>query len=107
MMNSMIGHFDMDVYKLFLKTVVLYPVGTLITLSDGSHAIVIENNEANILRPIVKRVEDNKILNLLEDMSTFNLTIVSEYADIDAANPLDDKTAVAIKGGFLNAICVE
>ena len=99
MMNSMIGHFDMDVYKLFLKTVVLYPVGTLITLSDGSHAIVIENNKANILRPIVKRVEDNKILNLLEDMSTFNLTIVSEYADIDAANPLDDKTAVAIKGG--------
>ncbi len=97
MMNSMIGHFDMDVYKLFLKTVVLYPVGTIITLSDGTHATVLENNKANILRPIVKRLDDNKVLNLLDDMSTYNLTIVSEYADEDAANPLEDKMALARK----------
>lgn len=97
MMNSMIGHFDIDVYKLFLKTVVLYPVGTIVTLSDGSKATIVENKKANILRPVVKRVEDGKILDLLDDMSTFNLTIVSEFADDDAANPLNDKMAVARK----------
>ena len=97
MMNSMIGHFDIDVYKLFLKTIVLYPVGTLVTLSDGSKATVVENNKANILRPVVQRVEDGKILNLLEDMSTFCLTIVSEFTDTDAANPMQDKLAIARK----------
>ena len=97
MMNSMIGHFDIDVYKLFLKTVVLYPVGTVVTLSDGSKATIVENKKANILRPVVKRVEDGKILDLLDDMSTFNLTIVSEFADDDVANPLNDKMAVARK----------
>ena len=31
MMNSMIGHFDIDIYKLFLRTIVLYPVGTAVS----------------------------------------------------------------------------
>ena len=97
MMSSMVGHFDIDIYKLFLRTIVLYPVGSLIKLSNNTYATVLENHKENILRPTVKLVDTGKVLNLLDDLSTFNLTIISESKDTDAANPMDDKMAIARK----------
>lgn len=97
MMTGMVGHFDMDIYKLFLQTVVLYPVGTVVTLSNGKLATIVENHKENILRPSVKLVDENLLLNLYDDSTTYHLTIINSVNDTDASDPSMDKMAVERK----------
>ncbi len=46
-------HFDFDVTSAFLRAFNPYPLGTMVSLSDGRHGLVIENNQ-NVLRPTVR-----------------------------------------------------
>ncbi len=46
-------HFDFDVTSAFLRAFNPYPIGTMVSLSDGRHGLVIENNQ-NVLRPTVR-----------------------------------------------------
>ena len=48
------GHFDERVFQAFVKTVGIFPVGTLVRLHSGRLAVVIEHNEAALLKPRVK-----------------------------------------------------
>ena len=48
------GHFDNTVFHAFVKTIGIYPSGTLVKLKSSRLAVVIEQSEKNLLTPIVK-----------------------------------------------------
>ena len=48
------GHFDTMVFKAFVKTVGIYPVGTLLKLKSGRLAVVTGQSHQSLLQPIVK-----------------------------------------------------
>ncbi len=48
------GHFDEAVFKAFVKSVGIYPVGTVVLLKSKRLAVVIDQSEKSLLKPIVK-----------------------------------------------------
>ncbi|MCW8955747.1 MAG: HD-GYP domain-containing protein, partial [Gammaproteobacteria bacterium] len=48
------GHFDDAVFKAFVKTVGIYPTGTLVKLKSGRLGIVTEQSEQTLLKPKIK-----------------------------------------------------
>jgi putative nucleotidyltransferase with HDIG domain len=48
------GHFDKRVFQAFVKTIGIYPSGTLVKLKSTRLAVVIQQSEKNLLTPIVK-----------------------------------------------------
>jgi HD-GYP domain-containing protein (c-di-GMP phosphodiesterase class II) len=48
------GHFDERVFQAFVKTIGIYPSGTLVRLKSGRLAIVMEQTEKSLLTPVVK-----------------------------------------------------
>ncbi len=44
-------HFDHSLLQCFLRTVAAYPLGSVVSLSNGAMGIVIQNNAENTLRP--------------------------------------------------------
>ena len=48
------GHFDSTVFHAFVKTIGIYPSGTLVKLKSTRLAVVIEQSQKNLLTPVVK-----------------------------------------------------
>lgn len=48
------GHFDELIFKAFVKSVGIYPVGSAVMLKSGRLAVVIDQNPTSLLTPIVK-----------------------------------------------------
>ena len=48
------GHFDERIFQAFVKSVGIYPTGSLVKLKSGRLAIVVEQGETSLLRPVVK-----------------------------------------------------
>jgi HD-GYP domain-containing protein (c-di-GMP phosphodiesterase class II) len=48
------GHFDEVVFKAFVKSIGIYPIGSTVLLKSRRLAVVIDQNPHNLLTPIVK-----------------------------------------------------
>jgi putative nucleotidyltransferase with HDIG domain len=48
------GHFDPTVFQAFVKSIGIYPIGSLVLLNCGRIGVVIEQNEKSLLHPQVK-----------------------------------------------------
>lgn len=70
------AEFDPKLVELFLKWVAVYPVGCKVLLSDGRKAVVTQNFQNFVLRPVVKVVGTEELLNLNQDRNARNITIV-------------------------------
>ena len=76
MIMAMTAELDMDALKGFLGSVILYPVGSTVTLSNGEKARVVENYEEVILRPKVVGLKTGKVYDLAGDLSCANIIIL-------------------------------
>ncbi|GAU79410.1 HD-GYP domain-containing protein [Fusibacter sp. 3D3] len=65
---------DREIYYHLMKVVNIYPVGTIVELSNGKSGIVIKENKDAQTRPIVQVIKDKQraeVLNLLNDLTLF------------------------------------
>lgn len=84
------GHFDEHIFHAFVKTIGIYPSGTLVKLKSGRLAVVIEQTEKGLLTPIVKAFFSTKS----------NEPIMPETIDLSKATDAIANVEVAEKWGF-------
>lgn len=48
------GHFETSIFHAFVKTVGIYPLGSLVRLESGLLAVVVETRDDSLLKPVVK-----------------------------------------------------
>jgi len=48
------GHFDEKIFQAFVKTVGIYPTGTLVKLKSNRLAVVVEQGHGTLLKPVIK-----------------------------------------------------
>ena len=73
---AMTAELDMKVIQVFLGSVILYPVESLVQLSNGETARVVENNTNYPTRPKVVGLSSGKIYDLAGDVKCANVIIV-------------------------------
>lgn len=76
MIMAMTGELDLKVMQSFLESVILYPVGTNVDLSNGEKAKVVANNSKYVLRPTVVGLTSGRVYELATDISCANVIIL-------------------------------
>jgi HD-GYP domain-containing protein (c-di-GMP phosphodiesterase class II) len=61
-MASWSGHFDPKVMEAFVKSMGIYPIGTVVMLKSGRLAVVVRQTPDNLLMPVVKAFFSTKSL---------------------------------------------
>lgn len=60
------GHFDEKVFRAFVECIGIYPIGSLVRLSSGNLAVVIEQSDGSPLKPCVKAFFSTKSKTYIE-----------------------------------------
>jgi putative nucleotidyltransferase with HDIG domain len=76
MIMSMTTELDFNAMKSFLGSTILYPVDSIVDLSNGEKARVVKNNPEYLLRPTVVGLEDGKVYALGDDVNCANIVIL-------------------------------
>lgn len=76
MIMSMTMELDMNAMKSFLESTILYPVGSIVELSNGEKAKVVKNIPHYILRPTVVGLETGTVYELGSDLKFANIIIL-------------------------------
>lgn len=76
MIMSMTQELDMFAMESFLQSMILYPVDTIVELSNGEKAKVVKNSPYYILRPTVVGLTSGKVYNLGEDLACASIIIL-------------------------------
>lgn len=78
------GHLDPHLFQAFVKSIGIYPVGSLVLLSNKKLAIVIDQSPSSLLKPVVKTIfsvtAEQKVIPDIIDLSqpTCRVTILSK-----------------------------
>ncbi len=64
LMMTMTSQLDMDDFNSFLSTMILYPVDSIVHLSNGETARVVKKSDSLILRPTVVNIRTGEVYNL-------------------------------------------
>lgn len=83
-MQGMVDSFDLKILKVFLHCIILYPVGSLVALSNGDTAVVLENNKENILRPLIRTINSKQTMDLANDLKCASILITGAVDDYNA-----------------------
>ena len=75
MIMSMTSELDLTAMKSFLESIILYPVDSIVELSNGERARVVKNNAHYILRPTVVGIKSGIVYDLSNDLSCANIII--------------------------------
>jgi putative nucleotidyltransferase with HDIG domain len=75
MIMAMTGELDFDMIQSFLDSVILYPVDSVISLSNGERAKVVQNNPGYPMRPKVVALKTGKIYDLANDVSCASIIV--------------------------------
>lgn len=75
MIMAMTEDLDVGIIKMFLKSVILYPVDSVVKLSTGEAAKVVENNVDYPTRPKVVTLMAGKVMDLAADVNCANVII--------------------------------
>ncbi len=76
MIMAMTEDLDLGAMKSFLGSIILYPVDSIVHLSTGEPAKVVENNPKHVLRPKVVGLKSGKIYDLGNDVSCASMIIL-------------------------------
>ena len=76
MIMAMTQELDITAMRAFLRSVILYPVDSIVKLSNGKLAKVVENNPLNALRPKVVEIETGTVYDLASDINCAKLLIL-------------------------------
>jgi len=86
-LNDNSRRFDAEILKVFLKSMGIYPVGSIVILNDGSVAKVVRNQKEVPLRPVVRVLvsssgrkiptEQQKEVDLISSSGSFIVKAVS------------------------------
>lgn len=76
MIMAMTGDLDIEVMQSFLNSVILYPVDSVVELSNGEKAKVVENSTEYTLRPKVVGLQSGKIYDLAGDINCASIIIL-------------------------------
>lgn len=72
---SMTEELDISAMKSFMESVILYPVNSNVTLSNGEEARVVKNSKNSVLRPTVIGLKTGKVYDLTDDLECANIVI--------------------------------
>ena len=76
MIMSMTMELDINAMKSFLESMILYPVDSIVELSNGEKARVVKNCPHYILRPTVVGLTSGKVYDLGEDLNCASIIIL-------------------------------
>lgn len=76
MIMSMTAELDINAMNAFLQSVILYPVDSIVELSNGETARVVRNHPHYILRPTVVGLKSGKVYDLGEDLNCASIIIL-------------------------------
>lgn len=80
------GHFDRPIFLAFVKTLGIYPIGSIVKLKSGRTALVIRQNPGDLTKPVVKAFTTTESIEVIE----------SEI--IDLANAAQDEVIIERSG---------
>ena len=72
---SMTEELDIESMRSFLESVILYPVDSIVHLSNGEDAKVVKNIPHSVLRPTVVGLTSGKVYDLTNDLSCASIVI--------------------------------
>lgn len=73
---SMTEELDITAMRSFLGSVILYPVDSIVQLSNGEEACVVENHPESVLRPTVVGLKSGNVYDLTNDLNCANILIM-------------------------------
>ena len=76
MIMAMTDELDISAINSFIGSMILYPVNSVVQLSNGENAKVVANSPETILRPKVVGLTTGKVYDLANDLSCANIVIL-------------------------------